>query len=650
MFIREIAAFLQLTLMPGLLLIFFLRPQLGKIRSLLLVPALSLPVNYIFVSLAWALDIFNGTACWIYTGLTWAAVIYFLRRKLAGFFQSRLSDGIGHISQNIVESYREMSCGGTVRKTLAVTAWAVAVAGVLYCGCFFWMSVNEVFAYWDSALSWNFWAECWSMNEYPRDISYYPQLMPKNWALVYKLIGGPICFVPKAAISIFPLLTALMFLDYGIARRRMDMLLAIGIFSFYFHNVDYISHGGELDLAVAYCGAALFFLVNYAGEAEKSGIFFRRLWLGVLLVALAGSIKQAGLYLIPVFALLTGAVLYRDSGRLSISWRQTVLHFTAMLLLLLLIVAPGYISAEKRIAAGLDYSNTQLVTETIYGGKNYFERFVCSVRLFTLKMQCGLPDMRSARYAPFDLDDGFIMPLIRLYSWHFPAGIVMILLNIALLYGAAKERYMRLPGAAALLFFVIWSIFFCYDLRNLSLMVPLLALLAASGMVYFSRDERVKKLGQIKVWQVLLAGCLLFVFCYPGEFYSRRRISRYVTKIRNAGEAEVNRSMLEYHRRYTLRRKENGLPEKSPVVLTDYAYIKLLEPFRNRWLSCNFSIHSEDVLQNFLSRIDDPEITAVLLPEYASESVKSNIAAMVEAGKLIKEFDTGSYSLYVKPY
>ena len=63
LFIREIAAFLQLTLMPGLLLMAVVRPRLGKFRSFLLVPVLSLLLNYVFVSLTFALGLFNWWLC-----------------------------------------------------------------------------------------------------------------------------------------------------------------------------------------------------------------------------------------------------------------------------------------------------------------------------------------------------------------------------------------------------------------------------------------------------------------------------------------------------------------------------------------------------------------------------------------------------------
>ncbi len=650
LFIREIVAFLQLVLMPGLLLMAVVRPQLGKFRSFLPVPVLSLLLNYVFVSLTFVLGIFNWWMCWIYTAAVWAAVFYLWRKEISGLLKCRLSDTLTNVSGQICEAYRAMSCGSRERRVITAIAFAGAAAGVI-CGInFLWQSVNGVFIYWDSALSWNFWAEAWSRNEYPQDVSFYPQLVPENWALVYKLLGCTICFVPKTAISVFPLLTSLMFLEYGIRKRRIDMLLAIAIYSFYFHNVGYIEHGGELDLLMAFCGTAVFFLINYAAEAENSGMFFRRLYLTVMVIAAAGLTKQAGLYLILAFAVFTGVLLRREFIRLQISRSRIIRQFAAMTLLLILLVAPSYIIAAKRIESGLDYSNTQLVTETIYGGKNYFERFVCSVRLFTLRLQCGLPWIRSARYAVFDLENGWWISLLQLYRLQLPLGIIMIALNIFLLYGCLKKRNMFAVSAVVLVFFLIWSMLFCYDLRNLSLVMPLLALLSAGGIEYFSDTGCLRKVYSWQLWQAVPVAVVIFLLGYAGEFFPRQRVSRYVEEIRNTGESELNFKLMQYHQEYTGKREVAGLPEKTPVVLTDYAYIKLLAPYRNNWRSCNFSIQSDEIFRDFCARIDEPEITAVVLPSYASESVKEEISRRVASGKLIKYFESRDYTMYIKPF
>ena len=92
-------------------------------------------------------------------------------------------------------------------------------------------AADNIFAYWDSALSWNSWAVNWFSGVIPHGTAEYPQAVPLNWALAYLIIGETIQFVPKLTISLFPLLTVLFFFEYGIRRKNPAMLMAVFIFS-----------------------------------------------------------------------------------------------------------------------------------------------------------------------------------------------------------------------------------------------------------------------------------------------------------------------------------------------------------------------------------------------------------------------------------
>ena len=85
LFLREIAAFLQLTIMPGAVVLGVLRPGFGKVRSLLLIPGISLPVNYIFTASALAAGGFRPALVVAYTAAVWLAAIWLWRKELYHF-------------------------------------------------------------------------------------------------------------------------------------------------------------------------------------------------------------------------------------------------------------------------------------------------------------------------------------------------------------------------------------------------------------------------------------------------------------------------------------------------------------------------------------------------------------------------------------
>ena len=257
LFRREIAAFLQLTVMPGAVVLGVLRPGFGRVRSMLLIPGLSLPVNYIFAASALAAGVFRPALSAAYTAAVWLAAVWLWRRELVRFLST--PPEIGERAAKTFAELAEWFRRERGERTLLSLALAGSAAGVFFYLLWFGDAADHIFTCWDSALSWNVWAESWARGNFPANVSEYPQLLPMNWALAYQLIGGPVQFVPKFSISLFPLLTVLFFPEYGISRKKIEMVLTVPILSFYFANVDYLSHGGELDLLVAYWSAAVFF-------------------------------------------------------------------------------------------------------------------------------------------------------------------------------------------------------------------------------------------------------------------------------------------------------------------------------------------------------------------------------------------------------
>jgi len=309
-FLLETVAFLQLVLIPGTLVIGLVRPNYGKFRSLLLIPGLSLLVNYIYAAAALSCGIFTWWSARIFTVLTWVLICLVFRREIKGFFTGNIwkpfQEYFTSAGNNIRQMYLEMERPGKV--LLSVSLFSCAM-GLIWFLVELLECRGKVFTTWDSALSWNYWATFWMRQEIPRNLSYYPQMIPLNWANAYLIIGRELQFVTKFAVMFFPLLAGLFFADYGLRKRSIPMLLSVPLLAVFFVNVDFQSHGAELDTVIIYCSTALLFTVYYLKDAGNKQDFYRQLLVIALLLAVAGSVKQAGLFLIPAAILIGGTAI-----------------------------------------------------------------------------------------------------------------------------------------------------------------------------------------------------------------------------------------------------------------------------------------------------------------------------------------------------
>ena len=630
MIFKEVAAFLMLTILPGLAVAGILRASFGRFRSFLLLPGLSLPVNYLFASVMSAVGLFTPLASWIYTFCCLFLVIFIYRKPIAGSLKCHPLDAI----EKHFQAAGAYLAGGNTPQWLRMTAFAGALAGIFYCISWFWNGVDNIFTCWDSALSWNYWAESWAKGVFPARVGEYPQLLPMNWAIAYHLTGENIQFVPKAAISIFPLLTVLFFWERGIFRRQDSLLFAIPVWCFYFSNVGYLSHGGELDLLISYYPVAVYFIFLYAGEAESKSIFFRQLITAAIITAAAGVTKQAGLYLLFAFWVLAHWMLKESRERLQISRRQWFGTLLAVTGGCILFVAPWYLVAIARTGEGRNQSNIQLVTHSIYGGKSLFDRFLCSIRLFVLKLQSGLPGIASARWAVLDKSSGIVIGIGKLYGLHLLWGVVVIIFDLAVIGICRRVRgYLPLLGVT-LLFFLIWSIFFCYDLRNLSLVLPFIALLVAVS----STELLEKYAAKFKLLPLLSAVMLIFVLTNPAQLFTRNRVMKFHSRQLDAGDPVLNRQLLEVIR-------EKGIKKQ---IISDYEYMKIIPGLQPYYCHLDLSVRNQVILDNFRRMMADDTVSGILLPDYAMPEIIAEVRNAAGKNAVTRVFTIGEMSLWLK--
>jgi hypothetical protein len=94
-----------------------------------------------------------------------------------------------------------------------------------------------------------------------------------------------------------------------------------------------------------------------------------------------------------------------------------------------------------------------------------------------------MDEIRGARWTKVDMDNGVINGIVKFYGWRTgPPAILVGLLGLFLIIYAMKYPFCRWPFLLLVLpHSVVWSMFYCYDLRNLAFILPLLALTLAEA-------------------------------------------------------------------------------------------------------------------------------------------------------------------------
>jgi hypothetical protein len=451
---------LQLAFVPGYIVLSVFRfDQKSLSQTLVYSFALSLLVNYLLVYLLAALGLYQAATIYMILAVEWIYLGYLLYRA-----PRRLSIRIVNWPKVI---YRTLRSGQIVTGVLTIAALALIAA---YIGLLMF-SQGQVFALHDAVFSWDRWAVEWFNNGLPQRTGYYPQLMPANWSLTYMIIqNAEVKMFAKSIMPLFPLGTLLLF--FALATRgketagsvagsvRAAHLLGLVICGLAFLRISAHLVDGYVDVPVAFFA----FLTLYClTEPPKEPADFNAgsMVLAFAFASAAALTKQSGLYILVVALVYAAGSLYRARARLP---AKQVKGFVLLAFLMVLVgVFSWYGPKQVHMATGWDQSEVSYVTQDIYGGKGYAQRFTEALGLLSggkefLLIFLGLP----------------------LFAALFDREARWIVLGICLPYG------------------LLWALFFSYDWRNLIFAVPFIAYAAALGLALSWRYCA-------RLWQIRLA-------------------------------------------------------------------------------------------------------------------------------------------------
>jgi len=630
----EILAFLQLTLLPGLLVLGLLGLRPGFVRALLLAFSLSGAVNYLFVFASACCGVFTRPVSFAFVAVELAAVCWLWRSELSGLFKGDVSESARGLAERACggfSAFLKESPGPLLFKALALLA---ALYSVSMAANAFLSSAGGIFNAWDAVLSWNRWANGWLQGSYPEWTNGYPQLVPANWALCYMLQGEPLQYIPKLCVGLYEPALLLMLVDLAIARRSAGLMASTALFSWLLRNVEIEKFGGDVDLVVTFMGLAAFYCVTLAWESKGRGGVLRLLLAASAMACSAAATKQSGLFVLAVLPVVAWLLLRGRFAELGFGRLFALKGAAVHLAMALAVAAPVYVAAKIMVMQGRDKYKVKFVTEEIYGGRGYLERSIISSRMFLLRLELGMHSIPGARWCRVDLKSG-LSGVVEFYRPHLALALAVAAATAVLLALAASLTWIRWPLLLlALPHCVIWALMYCYDLRNLTIALPFLALALGLGL-----EEALKRLSflPVKGWAFLAAAVAvslyLGLFLFTGESM-RAEHGRLETLV---GDEHLNAKIYSYNDEHPLKGR----------IATDYEFVNFLPGIKGSLYYEEFSDPSPDERIRFKKALSDPSVGFLLVPNYTMQPIKDEIAEGVKSGEMELIFHEFGY-MFVK--
>ena len=305
--------------------------------------------------------------------------------------------------------------------------------------------VGHVFIESDAVLSWNRWATIWATNVIPVDTYHYPQLLPANYAISYVLTGNSTLQVFSYAecLFFFPLACLAFFnLAETIGDNRVHLA---NIIFFIFITLSGNITNGYADTPVA-CMTVIsicIFIFGWRETNQNPQKGLRLILLSALVAAGAAATKQAGIF----YALINviGVMVWLRTFSYASKAKRLFLMVCTILINIVIAVC-WYVQAQHNINLGLNTSEIDYVTNSIYKGQPYMARFTQALL-------------------------------------HRPSYFILAIISLP----ALKLKGYKWATISGIVFLIIWALFFSYDTRNFALGIPLLAIGAGASCVSLAK-------------------------------------------------------------------------------------------------------------------------------------------------------------------
>lgn len=438
--VAGLIAFLQVTILPGILVSRTLKLQESTVPKILVIFGTSLMTNYWVIFLLTSVRLYTPFSLVSLTILEIVLLLYPVRSKIIWMMRYPLVDSyLGLVSsiQNSASVSRRwlhdrfMDRDSSLGEGILL---ALVVGSCVYAAMIFFSTVGTVFNLNDPIVSWNRWAVEWSMNGFPHNTWEYPQLIPVNWSIFYILIGIPVQYFPKILMPLFFIGIILTFLFEGIRQKRWAYLVAIPatiLLMRLLNGSAIMAMEGYVDTAVAFFATLSLTSIFWSDNNASDNVLAKNLLVGAVSAVGAAMTKEAGLFIVLLYPILAWIFVVRKNERL----RKKLFSFGLLYVGAIIIGAgPFYLYKELAISADADASIVPVILNLMYsGGKSVVEVLLD-----------GLWYLVTKTHGVFL---GYVVLLP--FAWRYPP-------------------FRWIIGIVLIPYTLLWGMFWSYDTRNLS--------------------------------------------------------------------------------------------------------------------------------------------------------------------------------------
>lgn len=489
MFLLGLVSIIQITLLPGLLILKIYKVNKGFIQNLVLSFGLSLIFNHIFVVLLTHL----GINLPVFHYLLFICEVVVFGYLFASDLKEPIGEILGRYYQKIISELQSLiGREDTESKPVfgKVIYWIIGSVFVVWAIiCLIWAlnilvsSFGSVFTIWDSVVSWNQWAVEWFSNSQPLDTKRYAQLIPTNFSVTYSFMQSEIIqFFAIGFMPLFPLFILLLMLDLGLAHKNLGYIIGL-VATRYILNRFYSNFfsSGYVDVPLAFFTCLTVYLLLKSIKLSDEEKKVKYVFLGFIMAAGAALTKQNGLFVFSVYPLLAYLIVFRKID--SLTQKEKIGKLVIFFLISLSLLIPWYIFNEIRILEGAKTNILLLISQDHHRGLTRIQRLVKAYK---------------------DLS---------VYFYLYPFVIITLPL--------IEKDYRKIVFLILFPYTLIWAFFFSKYTRNLSIALPLLGMATGlgadglirvfAGLVSKWKIEKVKSQIVLGSIVVLFIGAALFV-------------------------------------------------------------------------------------------------------------------------------------------
>lgn len=489
-------SFFQITFLPGFLFLEFLKMKTKTlIEKIIFIFALSLIVNFVLVFLLTLLRLYQPVVIYLFFSFEFICFFLTIVRKKLIF---RLS----------------LPLNQTGLLTIALLT-ALLVVGRFFILFFQNLSLRSVFLTGDTLDSWNRWASQWFQNQIPVDtLIAYPQLIPTNWSLTYVFMQTTqIELFAKLLMPLFSIAILLIFFDLAGQTKKIAYIFGAiitgGLLHYYF-DTSFLRDGYP-DIAFAFFAFLPFYCLQLFQKYKQKE------YLPLMILFALGSFltKQLGFYIVLLTLITPSGWSVAPDNKLK-NLKKPLFLFSFFLLAIAIF---WYVLKLPEIITAY---NIESIYHAAMSSKlndlSFFSRLTQSVRI--------------------------LAPNIK--------GIVILaIVTLLLLLSLFQKTSAKVIVFIIFPFFVLWSLFLNYDVRNLAVIFPYIGLTSGTSLDIFFHYNVLKHCNKaISLRANGLVSFFIFITLLGlvSFFISNERLIYYQTEgKKQIGIPELNSRLYDYY-------------------------------------------------------------------------------------------------------